>query len=116
MNVRHTMREITPNMLVDNGYWVSSCGSVLSFKYGKERVLKPAVNNCGYNVVNLRLNGKSTLLLVHRWVGLFYIPVVKGKEFINHIDNNKQNNVVSNLEWCSHKENMHHAIATGTFM
>ena len=49
----------------------------------------------------------------HRLVAQLFIPNINGKPCINHIDGNKKNNHVNNLEWCSHKENTRHAITTG---
>ena len=47
---------------------------------------------------------------VHRLVADAFLPVVVGKDVINHIDGNKMNNSVMNLEWCTQSENVQHAI------
>lgn len=57
--------------------------------------------------------GKMEAHRVHRLVAEAFIPKVCGKDFINHIDGNKQNNTVGNLEWCTSKENSDHAWRTG---
>lgn len=54
-------------------------------------------------------NGKPKDFLVHRLVAFAFIPAIKGKECINHIDGNPKNNKVENLEWCNHLENNRHA-------
>ena len=93
-------------------YLVTSHGRVLSLKdsHGKDRIkeLKPGKNNCGYYYVNLYKNGKLYSKTVHRLVAQAFIPNPENKTEINHIDENKSNNCVSNLEWMTHKENINH--------
>ena len=62
----------------------------------------------GYQVVRLRKEGKknSTYFLVHRLVAEAFIPNVKNKPEVDHIDTNKTNNKAENLRWCWHLENM----------
>lgn len=70
-------------------------------------------NDNGYIRVNLAKDGKKYRNAVHRLVALAFIPNPENKRTVNHIDGNKQNNHVSNLEWATHKEQTAHAIATG---
>lgn len=59
--------------------------------------------------VTLWKDGESKDFLVHRLVAEAFIPKVKDKYHINHIDGNPKNNRVENLEWCDYKENNNHA-------
>jgi hypothetical protein len=66
-----------------------------------------------YKYMATRFNGKQGNQLVHRMVAWHFIPHVEGKDHVNHIDGNKSNNHVSNLEWVSDFENQLHAYNTG---
>ena len=78
----------------------------------KGHVMKLYEDN-GYLVVNLRKQCKSDVRKVHRLVGEAFIENPKCLPFINHIDGNKKNNNVSNLEWCTAEHNNIHAYKTG---
>ena len=67
----------------------------------------------GYLRVTLTKNGKSKQAKVHRLVSEAFIPNPDNKEHINHIDGDKWNNNMLNLEWCTSKENTQHAYASG---
>jgi len=92
-------------------YSVSNYGRIRNDKTG--RILKPQKNTWGYLFVGLYENGVCKNYRIHRLVALAFIPNVFGKRTINHIDGVKINNFVDNLEWCSQKENIHHAMDTG---
>lgn len=80
------------------------------------KILIPDVsefNTSSYHRVTLSKNHKTKRFLVHRLVAEAFIPNDEAKEYINHIDNDGTNNVVSNLEWCTHSENMIHAQKQG---
>lgn len=53
-------------------------------------------------------NGKSKGMYVHQLVALTYIQNPHNKKFVNHLDHNKSNNSISNLQWCTQKENIIH--------
>jgi len=82
----------------------------------KERILKPSLNK-KYNYWNLpisNINDKRwKMKKVHRLVGEAFIPNPENKPQINHIDGNRLNNNLENLEWCTCQENMTHAGETG---
>lgn len=80
-----------------------------------ERFLKPDTSEIkrGYMRVTLSKDYKTQRFLVHRLVAEHFIPNPENKPFINHIDNNGLNNNISNLEWCTHSENMIHAQKQG---
>ena len=86
-------------------YEVSNLGRVKSLWFCREKILKPKKRRNGYLQVGLRRNGKRKTFLIHRLVGEAFIPNPEGFEQVNHIDENKSNNCVSNIEWCSAKYN-----------
>ena len=92
---------------VNNNYEVSDTGQIRNAKTG--RVLKQFVGKDGY--LRTQIAGKT--VVVHRLVACMFLRTETGKEFVNHIDGNKQNNHASNLEWCTRSENMKHAYSHG---
>lgn len=96
-------------------YMVSNIGEVYSVTETSVRKLRPGINKSGYYLVCLFDRGKKSMKSVHRLVALAFIenkyPYVK--TIINHIDGNKLNNRVENLEWCNYKQNTAHALRTG---
>ena len=86
-------------------YEVSDQGRVKSIGYGKERILKPQRIKTGYLMVFLCKNGEIKQCLVHRLVAKTFIPNPDNLPQVNHKDENKENNSVQNLEWCSEKYN-----------
>ncbi len=79
------------------------------YSYKTNKFLRFSINSDGYLVLNLR-GVEQKLLLVHRLVATCFIPNPENKPFVNHLDGNKQNDHVSNLEWSTAKENTEHAI------
>ena len=89
-------------------YEVSYQGRVKSLKFGKERILKPLRHTSGYLQVNLCKNGEVKHCLVHRLVAQTFIPNPDNLPEVNHKDENKTNNKVSNLEFCDAKYNINY--------
>ena len=77
----------------------------------KSKELKPYFTSDGYKRVALTKNGKAKHILVHRLVSMTFhgVPDNHAGLEVNHIDENKENNHYSNLEWCSHLKNMRHS-------
>lgn len=90
----------------DGLYEVSDFGRVRSLKFGKVRVLRPAKDGKGYLKLNLWKDGKRKPFLTHRLVAQEFIPNdTESKNEINHINEVKTDNRVSNLEWCDRQYN-----------
>ena len=79
-----------------------------------KRRLKSSVNANGYHVVRVKhKSGSFRTVSVHRLIALAFIRNDEGKKQVNHIDGNKKNNSVDNLEWVTASENMKHAFRRG---
>lgn len=72
------------------------------------KILKPYIRQ-GYYSVGLRKNGKRTHKRIHRLVAQAFIPNPDNLPQVNHKDENKLNNAVSNLEWCTNTYNTHYS-------
>ena len=94
-------------------YQISNLGNVRSFKAVSKGGNLKAVYRKGYATVTLVKCGVSRVCSIHRLVAQAFIPNPYNLPYINHIDGNKSNNDISNLEWCTHLENMRHAFDTG---
>lgn len=90
----------------DGLYEVSDQGRVKSLKHGKEKILKSGKNTRGYLQVTLCKDGKREQLFVHRLVAEAFIPNSNDLDTVNHKDEVKTNNAVTNLEWMSRADNV----------
>lgn len=86
-----------------DSYLISNYGRVLNLKTGK--ILKPRTIGNGYKAVTLYNDKKATSMYVHRLVAEAFIPNIENKPQVNHMDEDKKNNHVSNLEWVTPWEN-----------
>jgi hypothetical protein len=105
----------------ENLYQVSNLGNVKSLPKSngngnRERLLKLETINrdhTNYKRVSLSKDGKVKRVQVHRLVAEHFLDNPNNLPFVNHIDNNGENNNSTNLEWCSQKENMQHSSNQG---
>lgn len=75
-----------------------------------ERILKPSLAK-GYLKVQLSKNGRNKTIYVHKIIATTFLDNVNNLPEVNHKDENKLNNCVVNLEWCTHKYNIHYGTA-----
>lgn len=98
-------------------YSVSNLGRVrrdLAYGNRPTRILRGAINDDGYHQVGLSRDNKTATGLIHRMVARAFIGnPPEGREQVNHIDHNRSNNRLENLEWCSPKENTQHCLKAG---
>lgn len=88
-------------------YQISSNGKIVAINYrgtGETKEVRPRKDKDGYLIVNL-YKGERKTYRVHRLVAKAFIPNPDNYPCINHIDETRDNNSVSNLEWCTYKYN-----------
>ena len=98
------------------GYKISTSGEVFTDHYLHhpiKRKLKPRKSKNGYYNVLLYKDNKGYSKSIHRLVAEAFIPNLYNLPQVNHIDGNKLNNCVDNLEWCDNSYNIRHAIRNG---
>lgn len=88
---------------IQRAYLITTDGEIINKKTKKAK--KTFISNSGYKRVTLWFNGKQKKMSIHRLVAMKYIPNPNNYEQVNHIDGNKLNNKVENLEWCSQSYN-----------
>lgn len=92
----------------ESEYGIDMEGNVYSFR--KEIILRQYLVSSGYPAVSLSKGGKHKMIAVHRLMAITYLPPITGKNHIDHIDTNKNNNRLENLRWCTSKENANNPI------
>lgn len=97
-------------------YEVSNLGRVASNALGHRRIMRANLDGRGYPKVMLQNPARKMTRRVHRLVAEAFIPNPSGLATVNHIDGDKTNNAVSNLEWASYGANNAHAVASGLFV
>lgn len=98
----------------DGLYQISNKGNIRSLrdKNGNNRIInrKMRISKNGYYYTNLWKNSKSKTVKPHRLVAIYFIDNPDNLPCVNHINGNKLDNDVNNLEWCSFSDNTKHAI------
>lgn len=97
-------------------YQASTLGRVKrlsGYQCKKERILNGTMNKDGYISVHLRKNGTEKCLKMHRVIAATFLENPLNKETVNHIDCDKTNNRLDNLEWATYKEQGEHAARHG---
>ena len=89
-------------------YQVSNLGRVKSLHFNKELLLKLRLTGRGYYQIDLQKDKNIKRALVHRLVAEAFIPNPDNLSCVNHKDENKLNNCVDNLEWCTQMYNIHY--------
>ena len=92
-------------------FQVSNLGNVFSKR--SNRILKQTKSKKGYWTLATKIGGSDHCFSVHRLVAEAFIPNPESKPYVNHKDGCKTNNILSNLEWVTAKENSAHSWATG---
>lgn len=98
------MEELKPVVGYEDSYLISSMGRLWSKR--ANRFLHPLPTRDGYYRYALCKKGTKTYVFAHRLVAQAFIPNPHQYPQINHIDENKTNNIVNNLEWCELKYNL----------
>ena len=93
---------------VYDNYEVSNGGKVRNAKTGK--ILKTRIGSDGYEIVDIRKNGKTKTIRIHRVVGLMFLENEDNLPYLNHKDQNKLNNHVDNLEYCTAQYNILYSV------
>ena len=91
-----------------NSYYVSNFGRIKH----KNKILKPIKSRNGYLHIFLYKNKIKKQFLIHRLVAIEFIDNTSEYNEVNHIDSDKENNRIDNLEWCTRKQNVHHFLST----
>lgn len=81
-------------------------------KIRRDKILSQRIHKTGYMITSLSKNKKRKDFYTHRLVANAFIPNPEKKTYINHIDENKTNNKVENLNWCTQKENVRFSTRT----
>ena len=109
-------KEFIPIESLNGSYGINQNGEVrkLIISQGSNgKIVKAYVETNGYKRIGLSIGGKRKLYYVHRLLAEVFIDNPEGKKCVNHIDGNKLNNSLDNLEWVTYSENTQHAVNTG---
>lgn len=113
--ITHDNKEFTKAAKGKGYYYVcKDTGEVLSLmRPNFPKILKPSINGNGYYMVGFFTKKDRINVNIHRLLMETFVPNTNNDAHINHIDGNKLNNTLTNLEWCTPAHNTKHAHATG---
>jgi hypothetical protein len=108
----NTEKEIWLTIPNYEDYQVSNLGRVKSLKFNKEKILKGSINGSGYYIVGLCKNKKLYSKSIHKLVAIAFLNHTQcgHNVVVNHKNENKLDNRLSNLELCTQRENIYHSI------
>lgn len=122
------MKEIWKDIKEYEGYYkISNLGVVKSLarnvydkdgifqRAKKENIKKQNLSTDKYYLVTLSRDGKNKTISVHRLIAQTFIDNPNNYEEVNHIDTNRVNNSIENLEWCTHQQNIKHSADLGKY-
>lgn len=107
-------------------YQISNLGNVKSLdrevlmpngkiQHRKERIMSKRESTDGYYIAKFNVNKHSKCIAIHRLVAQTFIPNPNNLPEVNHLDTNRKNNCVDNLEWCTHAENVQYSYVLGHY-
>lgn len=104
--------------LISNMNRVKATYRTIILKNGKQRVLPERILSCshnchGYKIISFWNNNKNKCYSLHRLIAKAFIPNPENKKEVNHLNGDKKDNRLENLEWATHQENLSHAFRTG---
>lgn len=94
------------------GYSITDNGKVISYKYKTPRILKTWCQKSGYENIKLCKNNQTYHFLIHRLVAEAFIPNPNNLPEVNHINKDRQDNRVENLEWSDRIDNVYDSYST----
>ena len=119
ITLQTTKKEIWKDIKGYEGiYQASNMGNIRSLyfynnryktKHYRKKLMKQSEDKQGYKIISLSKNKKQKTYKVHRLIAQTFIKNPDDKKEVNHIDGNKSNNEINNLEWCTRSENQIHA-------
>lgn len=106
-------KEFIPVVGFEDSHFVNSKGVVIN---SKGKTISTYVSNFGYKCVTIQFKRKKKMFLSHRLIAIHFIDNPNKLPWVNHIDANKLNNNLENLEWCTEAHNSRHAIRKGLIL
>ena len=99
------------HIVKNSNYLLDELGNIINQKSGS--AIKLQINQKGYKCCNLYIEGKYRNFKLHKLIAEYFIPNPNNYSCINHIDGDKLNNSLLNLEWCTLSHNTKHAYKLG---